>query len=296
MTDDAAALDLTGSVTREWQYVPPTPEELWGSTRSGVDWDAAPTAQPVLTSVASVTAEPIEWLWEGMIPQAALVLFDGHPDTGKSTITLDLASRLSQSRRMPDGSRGIEGNTILLSAEDTLSRPIRERLEACEANLERIYGLEMTDADEPEGRPLSFPEDVKILHRAVLNVEAKLVVIDPIMSYLSGTIDSNHDQGVRKALAPLARVASETGCTILMVRHQRKPDRSKPTPPTWFEGGGSSGGFGIVRASVMTQRDDTGYCTLFQGKHNYGDYHRPIDYGLETVGTGGISRVRWLPR
>jgi RecA-family ATPase len=56
----------------------------------------------------------------------------------------------------------------------------------------------------------------------VRQVGAVLVVIDPIMAFFDDTICTGNDQSVRQALAPLARLAEETGCVILLVRHLNK--------------------------------------------------------------------------
>lgn len=282
-----------------------TPPDAWDDAGwerfgRGGDYEAPTLVAPLLTQVSTVQPEPITWLWETRIPMSALTLLDGHPDTGKSTITLDLAARLSTGRRMPDGSRGIEGSTLLLATEDTLAKPVRERLEATGAvDLDRIYGLEATDDRNPFGRSLTFPEDAKILQQAVMHTEAKLVVIDPIMGHLSSTVNSGIDAEIRRALNPLVRVCVETGCAILMVRHLRKPERKSTKQVSFMEGGGSLGGFGIVRAGLMAERDpdDPSIATLYPTKHNYAPLVRPIDYTFEQTNVfHGVGRIRWLPR
>lgn len=279
----------TGRIPPSWD------DDAWASD----DWVGTPTPvnEPILVGLAGVEAEPVTWLWEQRIPLASLVVLDGDPGTGKSTITLDLAARISTGRRMPDGSRGIQGNTILVSAEDSLARPIKMRLEAAEADLECVYGLEgVSDDRHPTGRMLVLPEDNAVLHRAILNTDAKLVIIDPIMAYLSSAINSNNDQEIRRAVTPLARTASETGATILIVRHRRKPDtKSKGQTPSLHEGGGSIGIVGAARAGLMVIRDDDDptISTLFQTKSNYGPWPRPIDYSH--VGDRGVGRILWRP-
>lgn len=279
---------------------PPWDEDGWNRfVREPGDYEPPATA-PVIVRVADVKVEPITWLWQDRIPQAALVLLDGHPDTGKSTITLDLASRLSRGRRMPDGSRGLTGSTLLLNTEDTLAKPVRERLEAAEANLDHVYGLEVTDKAETLPRPLIFPEDTAVLERAIMQVDAKLVVIDPIMGHLSATVSANNDQELRRALTPLARVASATGATILLVRHLKAPDSkaAKTAVPSYLEGSGSKGGFGITRGGLVAMRDpdDPSISTLHVTKHNYSRWARPVDYTFEQGETHGVGRIRWLPR
>jgi len=276
-----------------------TDDESWASER----WVGTPEPvdEPLIVGLTGVEEQPVNWLWEERIPLGALTVLDGHPGTGKSTITMDLAARLSTGRRMPDGSRGIEGATLLLSAEDMLARPIKARLEAAEANLELIYGLEgVSDRENPMGRLISLPRDTRIIHRAILNVGARLVVIDPFFSYLDAEINTGIDAEVRKAMMPLTHVANETGCAFILVRHLRKPDsRAKSHVPTIFEGGGSLGGIvGAARSGLGVMRDETDEftCTLHQTKSNWGAWRRPIDYSIEGLARGSVGRIHWHPR
>ena len=273
-------------------------DAAWGSD----SWvgSPAPVDEPLLVGLPDVVEEPVEWLWEERIPLGALTILDGHPGTGKSTITMDLAARVSLGRRMPDGSKGIQGATILLSAEDMLARPIKSRLEAAEADLSRIFGLEgVVDQLNPLGRLLSLPRDTRIIHRAILNVNARLVIIDPFFSYLDGEINTGIDAEVRKAMMPLTRVAAETGCAMVLVRHLRKPDKKGDGKPNLFEGGGSLGGLiGAARSGLGVMRDPENefLCTLHQTKSNWGAWRRPIDYSIEGLARGDVGRIVWHPR
>ena len=51
------------------------------------------------TYASDVTVEPVRWLFPGWIPRGALTLLEGEPDNGKSTLTLDLAARVSRGTR-----------------------------------------------------------------------------------------------------------------------------------------------------------------------------------------------------
>ena len=42
------------------------------------------------------------------------------------------------------------------------------------------------------------------------------MVIDPLMAFLPGQVDSHRDQDVRRVLAPLAALAAETAATVLV--------------------------------------------------------------------------------
>ena len=53
------------------------------------------------TLLSEVDEESVEWLWEGRIPLGKVTVIDGDPGTGKSTLTIDLAARVSTGRDMP---------------------------------------------------------------------------------------------------------------------------------------------------------------------------------------------------
>ena len=88
-----------------------------------------------LVLVADVDREQVTWLWPGRIPRGKLVVLDGDPGVGKSTLTI--AAKVSTGSPFPDGARPERGDVILLSAEDDIADTIRPRLEAAGADLNR---------------------------------------------------------------------------------------------------------------------------------------------------------------
>jgi hypothetical protein len=58
--------------------------------------------------------QTIGWLWPGRLPAAKLTLIDGDPSQGKSLMTLDLASRLTTTRSLPDGFTPPEPLSVVL--------------------------------------------------------------------------------------------------------------------------------------------------------------------------------------
>ena len=254
--------------------------------------------EPVIRGMDDVEEMPVTWIWEDRIPRGAITILDGHPGTGKSTITLDWIARVSTGRRMPDGGRGVRGNCLILSAEDSLERPIKARLTKAGADQSMVFGLEgVTDYEHPMGRHLTFPEDNRVLHRAIMQTDAQLVTIDPISAYFSKDINTGVDADVRRALTPLAHTAATTGAAIVIVRHQRKPDRTTAAKPSQFEGGGNVGGFGGARMhlQVMLDPEEEGVRTLWVVKSNFGIFPRPLDYCIEGGGRGTVAKIHWMP-
>jgi putative DNA primase/helicase len=177
---------------------------------------------PVLVRLAAVQREPLHPLWDRYLYRGKLHLIEGDPDLGKTTLTLDLAARLSTGAAMPDGSTGIgPAGVVILGAEDGLADTVRPRLEAAGADLERIVALTAIMEADGERMP-ALPLDLGAIEAAIRDVEAVLVVIDPLMAFLDATVNSWRDQDVRRALAPLARLADRSGCAIVLLRHLNK--------------------------------------------------------------------------
>ena len=80
--------------------------------------------EPDAIRLSEVTPERVTWLWPGRLPRGKVVVLDGDPGLGKSTIAEDLAARTSTGSPMPDGHR-LDGpaGVVLLTAED--ARPTR---------------------------------------------------------------------------------------------------------------------------------------------------------------------------
>jgi len=239
------------------RFVPPLdPAEVQRTVRSIAAREARKSAQatavarPVLQRMSDVTPQAIEWLWDGYIALGKLSIIDGDPGLGKSTLTLDLAARVSAAAPMPDGSAGVAGGVVLLSAEDGLADTVLPRLQAMGADVERVVALSSSNGPDGE-RPPTLPEDVPVIAQAIDQVHARLVVIDPVVAFLSGSVNSWSDQHARRALAPVAKLAEEKNVAVLLVRHLNK----KPGQPALYRGGGSIGIVGAARAGFLVAPD-----------------------------------------
>jgi hypothetical protein len=247
---------------------------------------------PVVQRLADVVAERVDWLWPGRIPLAKLTVLDGDPGLGKSTLTLDLAARLSTGGTMPDGHRLPEAaGVVLLTAEDGLADTVKPRLDAASADCARIVALtDVRDGTEPV--PVSLPAHLPALRVAVEQVAARLVIVDPLMAFLGSTVDSWRDQDIRRALRPLVTMAEETGAAVLVIRHLTK----RPGGQAIYRGGGSIGIVGAARSGLVVARDpaDDGSVVLAASKSNLCAPPPSLRYQLVSEGPHGVARVEWL--
>jgi hypothetical protein len=173
-----------------------------------------------VTTLADVQASRVEWMWPRRIARKKLVVVTGDPGLGKSTLALDVVSRLSAGSPFPDGGRVPIADAVVLTAEDDLADTVRPRLDRQGAECLRVHAITAVH-DENGARMFSLTSDLGRLERVVRQRNAGLVVIDPLSAYLGAT-DSHRDSEVRGLLAPLAALAHETGAAVLAVMHLNK--------------------------------------------------------------------------
>lgn len=260
-----------------------------------------PRRRPVSQVLADVEPEEVHWLWRDRIPLSKVTVFDGDPDKGKSTVTLDVGARVTTHSPMPDGSRSdLPGPAavIVLSAEDGAGDTIRPRADAANADVDRIHLLTDVEVLDDEGRvkrlPWMLPRDLDVLRILVERTGAKLVIIDPLNAFLDGKVDSYRDQDVRGALRPLAELAESTGAAIVVIRHLSKTGGTNAL----YRGGGSIGIIGAVRSGLLAALDpddETGQTrVLATHKHNLTVEPPALRYELVASEQHGCARVRWL--
>jgi hypothetical protein len=253
---------------------------------------------PQTVRLSEVDPEHVSWLWPGYLPRGKLVILDGDPGVAKSTLTLDLAARVSTGAPMPDGSGGgPPADVLLLSAEDGLADTIRPRLDAAGADVRRVHALtdvaELRDDQSVKKRPPSLPADLPHIETVIAEHRVALVVVDVLMAYLGGAVDSHRDQDVRGVLHQLAGIADRRGCTIILIRHLNKTGGAQAI----YRGGGSIGIAGAARAAFLAALDpddEAGARRVFAPvKCNLGPKPPALSYVLVSDPARGCAAVEW---
>lgn len=230
---------------------------------------------PIVTCMADVTPQPVEWLWPKRIALGKLTLLVGDPGLGKSFVTLDIASRVSRGARWPHSlDAAPNGSVLLLSAEDDPGDTIRPRLDAACADVSRVHVL--TTVKRPDGAlsPISLDRDMPELERAIAKLaDCRLVAIDPVTAYL-GLTDSHKNAEVRGLLAPLAELALRHRVAVLAVTHLNKSRDSSVI----YRAMGSLAFVAAARAAMLVVRDkaDPSRRLLLPAKNNLA----PLGNGL----------------
>ena len=173
-----------------------------------------------ITNLSKVDSEPIEWLWPKVLPKGCFVLLGGPPEQGKSTVTLDIAARITTGSEWPAcNQKAEEGFVTIINTEDDQVRTIKPRLEAAGAKTENIQVIDGLK----DYQSFDISRHKELLIREVFESEKKpsLLIIDPLSEFL-GSFSSHNNTETHKAMAEVVRLANEYSVCILGIMHLNK--------------------------------------------------------------------------
>lgn len=221
----------------------------------------------------------IDWLVDECIPLGAMVVIAGEPGLGKSQIAIRLAAAVTTGIGLPDDQPFLDtGSVLILANEDDAERTIRPRLEAAGADLNRVHIVEGIARQEGEIDLFQLDQDIAELRaKTALLSDVRMIVIDPPGAYLGSQVDSYKDADVRRVLAPLAKLAQETGALVLLVVHLNK--RSDGSPQQRISG--STAWTAAPRAAYMALTHPvTKKRYLVPVKNNLGNDKKGFEYKI----------------
>lgn len=193
---------------------------------------------------SSVKESEIEWLWYPYIPYGKITIVEGDPGEGKSTFMLHVAALLTKGKPMPDGVKSKAPMTVIYQcSEDDISDTIKPRLKAAGADCDRVAFI------EDNGKRVSF-EDSRV-EATIKETNAKLVIFDPLQSFLSQDSDIHNAGKMRTILGKLSIVAARYHCAIVIIGHMNKSNTGK----NLYRGLGSIDITAIARSVLMVARD-----------------------------------------
>lgn len=199
-----------------------------------------------LISAKDVKVRPVKWLWPSFIPKGKITLLQGDPGDGKSTFMLTLAAYMSRGEPLPytDYEEPLEPIKIIYqSTEDDYDDTIIPRFIQAGGVLDNLVFI------NEKTKHLTF-EDSRLL-LAIKEIDAKLVILDPLSSYFGdGNINASNE--VRPKFNALIQVAQETNCAIVIVNHLNKMSGSGSK----YRVPGSIDVVGAVRSILLLARDN----------------------------------------
>jgi len=245
----------------------------------------------IVHRLADVERENVTWMWQGFLPHKKLVIVDGMPGVGKSTLTADIAAKVSTGATFPCGTENRARGVLFLAVEDGVADTIRPRVEAAGGDVERVYAMSGVEIQGQESAP-DLSKHIKIIRNLVIEHDIGLIIIDPIMALLGANVDSYRDQDVRSITTPLARLAEELDVIVLVVRHPNKSISSNAL----MRGGGSMAFIGAARVGWVVGKDpsDESRRILAIAKSNLAMMADSLQFQLVTDEQFGCARIEWL--
>lgn len=164
--------------------------------------------------MSDVELTPVEWLWKPYLPFGKLSVLQGNPGEGKTYFAMHLAAACTNGKLLPNMEHMEPFNVIYQTAEDGLGDTVKPRLIEAGADLDRVLVI-----DDSEVQLTLSDERIE---KAIVENNARLVIIDPIQAYLGADVDMNRANEVRPIFMRLGQVAQRTGCAILLIGHLNK--------------------------------------------------------------------------
>ena len=164
--------------------------------------------------MSDVELTPVEWLWKPYLPFGKLSVLQGNPGEGKTYFAMHLAAACTNGKLLPNMEHMEPFNVIYQTAEDGLGDTVKPRLIEAGADLDRVLVIDDSDVQ------LTLSDER--IEKAIIENNARLVIIDPIQAYLGADVDMNRANEVRPIFMRLGQVAQRTGCAILLIGHLNK--------------------------------------------------------------------------
>lgn len=174
-----------------------------------------------------VEVEEIEWLFYPFIPYGKVIIIQGDPGEGKTTVVLQIIAKLTKGEAIlsetSEGKSeeiGVEPiNVIYQTAEDGLGDTIKPRLLAAGADCSRVLVI-----DDQE-QPLTMVD--ARLEEAIIQTKARLVVLDPIQGFLGVGVDMHRANEIRPLMKRISVLAEKYQCAIILIGHMNKNSNGK---------------------------------------------------------------------
>ncbi len=258
-----------------------------------------PPPEIIIQCMADVELKTREWLWQGRIPIGELTIIAGPGGVGKSTAAYAIAAACSTGGKLPGNSGTPEhelcqGPVLLLSAEDVPEYEIGQRLKQTDAEMKNVHvltGWREFGEDDNDIRDIGL-DDIAPLEIALKRIRPKLVVLDPIQSFVGAKIDMNKSNEMRPLLRGLAQLAERYKCAFVAIAH---PPKQAQTLAMYGIAGSHE--FSSVARSVLVITNDPespDYSIIAQAKANLAGIQTSLRFyrgegGFQWAGTSPLS-------
>ena len=175
---------------------------------------------PKIVCVADIEEKEPEWLIQDFIPRYQITTLASDGGIGKTSIACKLISCITNGipfwTEDEDLQRAPE-NVLFLSGEDSFTYTLKKRLRKENADMRRIFCVEISD-DNFKSITLKSRE----LEEIIKQVRPGLIIMDPWQSFLDEDVKIAERNHVRRCLEKLIAYGEKYGATTLLIAHTNK--------------------------------------------------------------------------
>lgn len=231
---------------------------------------------------------PVQWLVDGLLPRAGLVVLAGAPGAGKTLVALDIALRAAHGQDWL-GRRIVAHSTLLLAGEGMggLAPRLRAWRAMHPAAMPAMGQYFAIGAGVPDlAQPTGARELMRLVDEA-RRAQGRVpdVVIVDTFARAAGAADENAAAAVGGVVAALAALQRERGCTVVVTHHTRKPTIDRGAARTQHDLRGSSALAGAADVVLLATRDGDVRALRVAKSRDGGDGEQ-IPYSVTVVTTG----------
>lgn len=212
-------------------------------------------AELIVDTIDKIQAEEVRYIWEPYILDEHLTLLEGERGIGKSYLSLAIAAAVASGWPLPNQHGEIvsddlaaQGNVLIVAREDSPGAVIKPRLIALGLSRDAQAAIGVLRGVRQGGTQKVF--NLALLDSLEAYVEknkVKLVIIDPITTFMPTGIDLNRQSDVTDALSLLHEVMQRQNCAGLLMRH-------------WVKGNAYGAGDRGIGSIGYTQISRSGLC------------------------------------
>ncbi len=237
---------------------------------------------PEILTLVDVQARDVDWLWQPYLPMSMLAMLSGDPGAGKTYLALAIAAALSAGQRPCTAEPCAPMDVLYLSVENSPEHVLRPRFDALRGDPSRFHLLRGSVAGNGKcaDRKAVKLSDLQLLEESLTRTKARLVIVDPIQSYLGAEVDTHRSNETRPVLDGLGQLAEKHQTCFFLIRHFAKSLAGRAI----HRGLGSIDLTGAVRSELHVGEVDERRA-LVHAKSNLGQLGRSLGYLIEADGS-----------
>lgn len=218
LTDQELEKEVFPALKRDWKAERP----YSGQTVCDRGKSRQVKKAPKIEKASSVMIKEPEWLIPGYIPKYGITTIAGEGGVGKTSIWCSLVASITTGRQsfLCGGEIPFDAepeDVLVLSAEDSWTYVLRARLEANNADLDRVSFISPEDE-----RFVDLNFDGDLLKSIIETNRPGVIVFDPLQAFVPANLRMGDRNAMRKCFSPLIGYGEKYGLTSIIIAHANK--------------------------------------------------------------------------